>query len=243
MNPARRVSIVAHRGASARAQENTRPAFEAAIQIGADCIETDIRRTADGVLVLHHDAAAFGQPLLNCRFSELLDEFRVHNAELTTFDELLSLARNRIGLDIEFKEAGYEGEVLQHLRHADVPPEAFVITSFMDDARLAVKAIQPDIRCGLLVENDRNSVSPFDPSALFTRLQETCADFIAAEASLLSQSLSQQLFKYNYPIWAWTVDNPEMMKHLLKVPGVCSLITNRPDIALEIRAKLAPGMG
>jgi glycerophosphoryl diester phosphodiesterase len=47
--------VIAHRGASKLARENTIEAFELAVQIGADAVELDVRRTGDGVLVVHHD--------------------------------------------------------------------------------------------------------------------------------------------------------------------------------------------
>jgi glycerophosphoryl diester phosphodiesterase len=50
------VEVIAHRGASRLAQENTVAAFEMAAIAGADGVELDVRRTADGVLVVHHDA-------------------------------------------------------------------------------------------------------------------------------------------------------------------------------------------
>src|ERR1700704_3987340 len=50
-----RVSVVAHRGASAYAPENTMAAFERASQLGADAIELDVHLTADDRLVVHHD--------------------------------------------------------------------------------------------------------------------------------------------------------------------------------------------
>ncbi len=50
------VEVIAHRGASKLAEENTVAAFELAAIVGADAVELDVRRTADGVLVVHHDA-------------------------------------------------------------------------------------------------------------------------------------------------------------------------------------------
>jgi glycerophosphoryl diester phosphodiesterase len=48
--------VIAHRGASRLAPENTVEAFQRAVAVGADAVELDVRRTADGVLVVHHDA-------------------------------------------------------------------------------------------------------------------------------------------------------------------------------------------
>lgn len=47
--------VIAHRGASQAAPENTLPAFEKAIQMGADALETDVQWTKDGVIVVSHD--------------------------------------------------------------------------------------------------------------------------------------------------------------------------------------------
>ena len=52
--------ILAHRGASARARENTVEAFRLASALGADGVELDVRRTADGALVVHHDPSVDG---------------------------------------------------------------------------------------------------------------------------------------------------------------------------------------
>src|SRR5579862_7815521 len=52
--------VLAHRGASAVAAENTVAAFAKARELGADGVELDVRRSADGVLVVHHDAALHG---------------------------------------------------------------------------------------------------------------------------------------------------------------------------------------
>jgi glycerophosphoryl diester phosphodiesterase len=240
MNQSKTVFVVAHRGAPAVAQENTRSAFEAAIRFGADFIETDIRRTGDGILVLHHDADSQGQPIARWDFPDLREQLRAHNSDLTTFDELLSLARNRIKLDLELKEAGYEKQILEHLQMAGLLKDDFVITSFLDEARSAVKALQPELRCGLLVEDDRDSLSPGYPQRLLQRLQQTHSDFIAAKSTLVSPRFADHLFTQGYPVWVWTVDDPEAMKVLLQTPGVQALITNRADLALEIRSRLPP---
>ena len=56
--------VIAHRGASRLARENTIEAFELAVGVGADGVELDVRRTADGVLVVHHDARVNDGPVI-----------------------------------------------------------------------------------------------------------------------------------------------------------------------------------
>jgi glycerophosphoryl diester phosphodiesterase len=237
MRPAKYVYIVAHRGASRLATENTRAAFEAAITPGVDFIETDVRRTVDGILVLHHDPDAFGEPIAQSTFHNLLQLSRAKNSDLTTFEELLTLARGRIKLDIELKEAGYEEEVVARLRIGGMRDDDFVITTFLDDSLRRFKALYPAARCGLLIEENRDTPTPSDNQGLMERLNRTTADFVAAKASLVSLVFAEQLWKQGYPIWVWTVDDPEQIAKFQRLPGVQAVITNRPDLAVEARSR------
>src|SRR3954466_8935464 len=66
------VRVIAHRGASAAAPENTVEAFHLAKELGADWVELDARRTADGAVVVHHDAhLADGRAIVDLRRSDL----------------------------------------------------------------------------------------------------------------------------------------------------------------------------
>src|SRR5918911_1293727 len=77
--------IVAHRGASRYAPDNSVAAVELAIAQGADMVEIDIRRTEDGVLVAHHDPSIHGAPLASMQY----DAVRVAVPEIAPLDELL----------------------------------------------------------------------------------------------------------------------------------------------------------
>ena len=85
----RRPAICAHRGASRAHPENSLAAFATAIEMGADMIETDVRRTPRGKLVLHHDPLGPRRP-----------------RGLVELAELVALADGRVALDVELKEAG-----------------------------------------------------------------------------------------------------------------------------------------
>ena len=122
--------IVAHRGASREAPENTLAAFAKAIEIGADMIEFDVRRAADGTLVVSHD--------------------RVRKAaHVPTLDDTLRLTKGRIQLDVELKEPGCERDALQLLLQYFAIGD-FCITSFLPAALREVRAIDPSVRTGLI---------------------------------------------------------------------------------------------
>jgi glycerophosphoryl diester phosphodiesterase len=123
--------IVAHRGASHEAPENTLAAFAKAIEIGADMIEFDVRRAPDGRLVLSHDLVRKPAP------------------ELPTLEETLRLTQGRIQLDVELKEPGCERDAI-HVLLQYFPLSDFCITSFLAPTLRETHAIHPGIRTGLI---------------------------------------------------------------------------------------------
>ena len=96
--------VIAHRGASADERENTIPAFERAIELGADYVELDVQASADGALVVFHDLdldrlTPLRGPLRARTFAEL----REHGIPL--FGDVLELTRGRIGVMAELRSA------------------------------------------------------------------------------------------------------------------------------------------
>src|SRR5580700_11410675 len=112
----RRVVAISHRGEHLHHPENTMPAFQEAIRLGADYIEVDVRTTADGKLILSHDATVNrctnGQgDVARMTFEDLraLDagiksgpEFA--DTKMPSFDEVLDLARGKIGIYVDVKQ-------------------------------------------------------------------------------------------------------------------------------------------
>ena len=106
-------SVIAHRGVwGAGVPENSLAAFEQAIDLGADMIEFDVRRTRDGELILFHDREIAGLAVASLSRSEITDRAGLLPPLL---DEALELARGRIALDVELKEDGYVDEVAVRL--------------------------------------------------------------------------------------------------------------------------------
>ena len=106
----KKIVVIAHRGEHLRNPENTLPAFEEAIRLGADFIEVDVRTTADGKLVLMHDDTVDRRTNGKGAVKLLtLEQIRALDAgagtRVPTFDEALGLARGRIGVYVDVKEA------------------------------------------------------------------------------------------------------------------------------------------
>ena len=102
------VAVIAHRGEHLHHPENTLPAYQAAIDAGADFIEVDLRTTSDGKLVIMHDATVDSQTngkgaVKDMTFAQIraLD---VRGSKVPTFDEVLDLARGKIGVYVDSKQ-------------------------------------------------------------------------------------------------------------------------------------------
>lgn len=113
----RRVVAIAHRGEHLHHPENTIPAFQEAIRVGADFIEVDVRTTSDGKLVLSHDGNVERRTDGKGEISKMtFQEVRQLDAgiksgpqfagtKVPTFDEALDLARGKIGIYVDVKQA------------------------------------------------------------------------------------------------------------------------------------------
>ena len=137
--------MIVHRGAWALAPENTLEAYAAAMDYGADGCEIDIRRTADGVLVMLHDDGldrmtdALG-PVNQYTYAEFLaNGFRsVYGSwaqtRIPTLAAVLELARQRaMLLHLDVKEPGLKGDIAKLLDAADVWDHVVAINAL--DAR------------------------------------------------------------------------------------------------------------
>jgi glycerophosphoryl diester phosphodiesterase len=103
-----RIAVIAHRGEHLHHPENTLPAYQAAIDAGADFIEVDVRTTSDGKLVMMHDATVDSQTNGNGAVKDMtfaqIRALHVHGAKVPTFDEVLALARGKIGIYVDSKQ-------------------------------------------------------------------------------------------------------------------------------------------
>ena len=230
-----RTLIAGHRGARGLAPENTIEAFEKAIELGADMVEFDVRRTADGTLVIHHDEDISGTLLQDLSCKQLLE---LKDVRVPTLEEVLRLCAGRIAVDIELKETGCEEAVLKLVsEHANT--DEVIITSFIDSVVARIKEIDSSVRTGLLVgPNLPNPLCAilFGPFPL-RRCAKVGADVVVPHFSLLRFGFLQRARKRGYPVYVWTVNDEAKMERLIKA-GVAAIITDFPDKALEIRSSV-----
>ena len=222
-----------HRGAKGLVAENTIASFEKAIEIGADMVEFDVRRTADGVLAICHGKKIGRRSLAAMTYAEINEVA----PQVPTLADVLRTCNGRIKVDIELKERDCEEDVIAAVReHIDDCADALV-TSFFDDVVARVKEIDPKIRTGLLVglrlpnRLKARLCGPFP----FKRCARVGADVILPHYKLLKYGFINRAHKYGLPVYVWTINDPGMFRHL-RACGVDAIITDYPDKALQIDA-------
>ena len=235
--------ILAHRGASYTAPENTIPAFELAMEHGADGVELDVHLSKDGELVVIHDERV-DRTTNGTGFVKdfTLKELKAMDASygkegfagavIPTLDEVYSLFRytsHIINVEIKTDIMDYPGicEKLLALEDEMQMNGRIVYSSFNHYTIKELLTLRPNAKTGLLYLSIIDS--PWDYAK---RLGAACLHphFITlSKTPQMAKSCALRGIETN----VWTVHDPSWMKTLVEL-GVTSLITNRPDYARTI---------
>ena len=217
--------LVAHRGASHERPENTAAAFERALELGADGIELDVHLTADGHLVVHHDAVPHLAPNpalaglgIRSLTVEQLRAFRVWGEPIPTLEEVTRIAGGRATIFCELKGAGTAAAAVRMLEHLG---DAAAVHSF-DHRQIAdARRIAPAVPRGVLEASYHIA-----PTA---SMESVGARVLWMAAELIDADLVAAVHAGGGKISAWTVNTPDEMLRLAGL-GVDLLCTD--DVAL-----------
>lgn len=236
--------IIAHRGASHDAPENTIVAFTLARTMGADGVELDTSLSKDGIPVVIHDLSLDKTtnghgPVNRLTLAELQQLDASHRfqashggVQIPTLADVLAACGPDLFVNIELKSLppndrdGLEAAVLRVIRAANAE-ERVIISSFNPFALRRFHALAPEIPIGYLY-------APGEPLPLRY-------GWFMFGLEHEARHPYHQMIDANYMRWAktnryrvntWTVDDPERIKALAAL-GVDAVITNRPDVALQ----------
>ena len=225
--------VIAHRGASHYFHENTMEAFEAAVDMQAEMIEFDVRRTADAVLVIHHDPDLAGRNIGEMTIAELKERSGSEGYMIPTLLEVLQFCANKIAVDIELKEAGYEEQVVEAILGI-LGPEQFIITSIHDTVIRKVKDLQPGIRTGFILSSRPRwqLLTKLYPGA---RANRAGADLLVASQKLLKVGFLSTTRDLELPVWIYTVNDRKDLWNMITEERIGGIFTDRPDVALFLR--------
>ena len=233
--------LIAHRGASTEAPENTLPAFEAGLDAGADFVELDYLHSAEGVPVVFHDlllerttnAARLWPPLehgtpLAFKTVPQLRELdagswfdpRFAGTKLSTLGEVLARIAPR-------------GCVMVERKYGDAATLARVLEQHQADERVVVQAFDwfflaelreraPHLLLGALGSGE--------PSAHELReIRAVGARLVGWDQRNLSADVIRRFHEAGLKVWSWTIDRPERARELLAA-GLDGVITNVPRL-------------
>lgn len=216
--------IIAHRGYHAKFPENTQAAFEAAIALGADGIEIDVRICRNGSIVLVHDRVIFGKEVANLTHSELEHEI---GYKVPTLDETLERFP-KIMWNIEIKTAEALELVIRVLEKYQTDRQ-ILVTSFRHDVVENCASILK-VDCGLLVAHRPQKLNSLLESCKDNpRINHIVWDYNILDAILLKQAASSGYHNFVYGLA--TKAEYDYCKEI-DVDGV---ITDDPALLLENR--------
>ncbi|MBS7657593.1 MAG: glycerophosphodiester phosphodiesterase family protein [Candidatus Bathyarchaeia archaeon] len=239
--------IIAHRGASGYAPENTLASFLKAIELNADAIECDVHLTKDGVPIVIHDEElsrttnwkGYIKDYYLIELKSLSAGYKsrfgnqFESEKIPTLKEVFEVCKNKVGVVIEIKNGPFfydriEEKIIELIKEFNM--EDWVIISAFDHQ--TVKKIKKLNR--RLVTAIIFSGCPVKPTldALLAY-----ADGLHLEWCYLKQNVIEEAEKDNLFINVWTVNNEENIKKMLLM-NVNGVITDYPDLGVKVRREM-----
>lgn len=231
--------VMARRGASKAAPENTIAAIEAAIDTRADWVEVDVQETADGEIVVMHDSdlmklATNELKIWNATAKDLKSidigswfHSRFADQRVPTLDEVLKLCKGKIGVIIELKYYGHgqklEERVAEIVDRHQLSRQVMVMSLKPAGVR-KMKALRPQWKCGVLM------------SIAIGNLSHIEADFFAVNSKFATRDFVAKSHGLGKQVYVWTIDDPATMSMMMN-RGVDGILTNRPEAARQVLAQ------
>ncbi len=249
MRTDQRVRVIAHRGFSGRAPENTLAAFRAAIEAGADMAEFDVTLTADAEVVCLHDEKVKRTTEGRGRISELtLAEAQSLDAGLwfsqafigeriPTLDAVLETAKGHILLNIEIKSEAVEGGIAAKVVTAvneHGMRDLVIISSFSPEALAQVHTLDPALHTASLY--NRKLHRDVDPGVIIGEVKSSSLNI---NRRYLNRKIRERCRDLGIPIGGYTANSRRQMEKLIDM-GAHSIFTNHPDVLFEVIAERTP---
>jgi glycerophosphoryl diester phosphodiesterase len=234
------VYISAHRAGPPPAPENTLAALDAAIASGAEFTEIDVQLTADGRVVVVHDADLMrvaNSPLVVTRtpFEQMRDLVQTPDdgspadrRRIATLEDFLDEADGKIRLMIELKYYGFDprlAEAVMEILDRHPSRDRSVLMSLDLPAVRQLQELVPDLPVGYLL------------TAGVGELRQMPGDFLAVNRQLATPAFLRRAARQGREVHVWTVNQKQDMIDLI-VLGVDGLITDDPALAVQVRDEL-----
>lgn len=217
--------LIGHRGGRGFGTDNTLEAMENAARAGVRSIETDVRTTADGELIICHDATVWGHVVRRAT----LEELRKHAPERPLLREVLEDLAGWVSFNIEVKDASMKAlseTLMEYSLDIDT-----LVTSFSSAYLDGFKSIFPHVLTGYLYR------MPYGNERKLESAVETGAEVVLPHFNAISEGLVHEAHELGLQVYAWTVNDEKDFEKLRgwEVDGV---ITDR---YLDLKRMISPG--
>lgn len=248
--------VLAHRGGADLAPENTMAAFQNAVDLGVDILELDVHTTADGTVVVIHDesvdrttdgtGAVHDFTLADLRQLDAGYDFSPDNGQtfpfrgqgigIPTLEEVFAAFPDmRINVEIKQSDPPIEAAVLEVIERAGAQQRVLVGSEY-DDVMARFRSLAPDIATSAATNEVRNFylAQLLRVSAIYRPLADAFqVPEYAGSTHVVTPSFVDAAHHHGVKVHVWTVNDAETMQRLLDI-GVDGIITDRPDVALEV---------
>ena len=225
--------VIGHKGAAGLAPENSLAAFRAARAVGADGVELDVRRTADGTLAVHHDATLpDGRRLLDLTGGQMPDG-------IATLPAVLDACEGMALVNIEAKNWPLDGDFDESLAIADAvvaaladrtaaERERYVVSCFHLPTVDRVRELAPDLVTAWLV----GIVGSDDGAQVVAEAVDHGHRALHPHQALVTRGLVEHAHAEELAVNTWTCNEPDRIRWLAEEAGVDGIVTDVPDVAL-----------
>jgi glycerophosphoryl diester phosphodiesterase len=219
-----RVMRIGHRGAAGHAPENTLAAIQKGIALGVNFVEIDVRRTADGVLVVLHDATVNRTTNGKGRVDRLsLQEVKQLNAgdgeHIPTLEEVLKVATGKTGLMLELKTRGTARQAAETVHQAGFR-DSVIYASFLHDELQHVRTVDPDASLMALFGGL--------PRASVVRAIKYGSSCAGLRHDKATRGLVDSFHRSGLRVFVYTANAPSDIQRALSL-GVDGVISNFPE--------------
>jgi glycerophosphoryl diester phosphodiesterase len=215
---------IGHRGARAYEPENTLSSFRKAIELGANAVELDVRKTKDGKLVVIHNAdvnkTTNGEGAVNeltlTQIQKLVTDKDEH---IPTLDDVLDSVGKRVKILVEIKEKGTEKQILNLIQQKGLTGNVIVV-SFHEESLKKVRELNSEIETGLIYVRHKNPIQ----TALDVK-----AKYLLSLYSFTHSANVKKAHENGLKMIVWTINKKEEVEEYKK-KGVDGIASDRPDI-------------
>ena len=213
---------VGHRGAKAYEIENTLESYKKAIELGANAIELDVRKSNDGKLIVIHDdnlKRVFGKDI-SVNETTLIELKQLTGDKIPTLEQALQFIDKKVErILVELKEVGYENKVLEIIKKENLN-ERVIIVSFHEPALLNVREVDGKIETGLIYAKHNNPIN----AALKLKAQ-----YLVPLYKLTHTKNIEDAHKNNLKVIVWTINTKHEAKQY-RDKGADGIASDKPDI-------------